>query len=224
MINRKPILLALLLALATLPVYADTGVLSLNVRDGATDYALRAKVAFHGPKTISAETDDSGSLTIRLPLGEYEIDLSAAGYKPMTFPQSVVAGDNSAGQIMLDPEQPPEELRSIDPQLKPGFTLLAGYAVNERGKPVAGVHVHVQNAKLEVATNDRGFFSLSVPTPPEVKPGTPATDTVIAAKPGYETVIKRDVPMISGQPAGFFLDMKKGSGQHEVDEEPHLKE
>jgi hypothetical protein len=57
-----------------------------------------------------------------------------------------------------------------------------------------------------------------------LQPGTPATDTVIAAKPGYETVIKRDVPMVSGQPAGFFLDMKKGSGQHEVDEEPHLRE
>jgi hypothetical protein len=224
MFNRKPVLLALLLACAVLPVYADTGVLSLNVRDGATDFAIHAKVAFRGPKTFSAETDDTGSLRITLPLGEYEIDLSASGYKAMTFPQSVVLGDNSAGQIMLYPEQPPEELRSIDPQLKPGFTLLAGYAVDERGRPVAGVHVHVEDAKLEVTTNVRGFFSLSVPTLPEVKPGTPATDTVIAAKPGYETVIKRDVPMVSGQPAGFFLDMKKGSGQHEVDEEPHLKE
>jgi len=115
------------------------------------------------PKTISAETDDTGSLTIKLPLGEYEIDLSASGYKPMTFPQSVVPGDNSAGQIMLDPEQPPAELRSVDQQLKPGFTLLAGYAVDERGRPVAGVHVHVQDAKME-ATTKRARLLLAVGT------------------------------------------------------------
>jgi hypothetical protein len=109
-------------------------------------------------------------------------------------------------------------------QVKPGFTFFVGYAVDERGKPVAGVHVRVENAKLEATTNERGFFSLSVPTPPEIKSGTPATDTVIAAKPGYKTVIQRDVALVSGQPAGFFLDMKHGTGQHEFDAEPHLKE
>jgi hypothetical protein len=223
MLNRKPHLL-LLLACAAIPLHADTGVLSLNVRDGATDFAIHAKVALKGPKTIAAETDATGSLSIVLPLGEYQVELSATGYKPMTFPQSIVTGDNQAGQIMLDPEQPPEELRSIDSQLKPGVTLFFGYAVDERGQPVAGVHVRVENAKLETTTDRRGFFSLSVPTPPETKPGTPATDTVIAAKPGYKTIIHREVGLVSGNPAGFFLDMKRGTGQHEVDAEPHLRE
>ena len=224
MINRKPFFLALLLASSAMPLFADTGVLSLNVRDGATDFAIHAKVGLKGPKSITAETDASGGLRVTLPLGDYQVEVSAAGYKPMTFPQSIVPGDNSAGQIMLDPVQPPEELRSIDSQLKPGFTLFFGYAVDERGQPVAGVHVHVENAKLETTTDQRGFFSLSVPAPPEIKPGTPATDTVIAARPGYKTVIHRDVALVSGNPAGFFLDMNRGTGQHEVDVEPHLEE
>jgi hypothetical protein len=222
--NRKPFLLAFLLACAAIPMYADSGVLSLNVRDGATDFAIRAKVGLKGPKSITAETGASGSLTIALPLGEYQVELSAAGYKPMTFPQSIVPGDNRAGQIMLDPDQPPEELRSIDAQLKPAFTLLFGYAVDERGQPVAGVHVLVEKANLETTTNARGFFSLSVPSPPATNPDLPPTDTVVAARPGYKTVIHRDVALVSGNPAGFFLDMKRGTGEHEVDEEPHLKE
>lgn len=222
--NRKLFLLTLLFACAVSPLYADTGVLSLNVRDGATDFAIRARVALKGPKSIAAETDDTGSLRIALPLGEYQVELSAAGYQPMTFPQSIAPGDNRAGQIMLDPEQPPEELRSIDAQLKPGFTLLFGYAVDERGQPVAGVHILVEKAKLETSTNARGFFSLAVPSPPATNPDLPTTDTVVAARPGYKTVIHRDVVLVSGNPAGFFLDMKRGTGEHEVDDEPHLEE
>jgi hypothetical protein len=222
--NRKPFLLVLLLACAAIPIHADTGVLSLNVRDGATDFAIRAKVGLKGPKSITAQTDASGSLTIALPLGEYQVELSAAGYKPMTFPQSIVAGDNPTGQIMLDPDQPPEELRSIDAQLKPAFTLLFGYAVDQHGRPVAGVHILVEKANLETTTNARGFFSLSVPSPPSSNPDLPATDTVVAARAGYKTVIHRDVSLVSGNPAGFFLDMKSGTGLHEVDDEPHLKE
>ncbi len=125
---------------------------------------------------------------------------------------------------MVDPEQPPEELRSIDAQLKPGFTLFAGYAVYERGKlsppytstsRMPGWKLRPTSAVFSRSRYQRPQkFELKASHGHRYRRQTRVTKTSSSAI----------FPMVSGQPAGFLLDMKKGSGQHEVDEEPHLKE
>ena len=221
--TRKLLLLAMLVACAATFLHADTGVLTVNVRDSATSFAVRAKVNLKGPKNFSAVTGEDGSLRVTLPQGAYQMEISAAGYKPMTFQQSIGPGNNLAGRIMLDPVEPPQELRGIDVLLKPGFTLLLGYAVDERGQPVPAVHVHVEAAKLDLDTDQRGFFSVSVPLP-DTPPDTQPTDTVVAAKPGYKTVIYRHVALESGKDWGVFLVMKRGTGEENFDSEPHWRE
>ena len=83
-INRNCFAIAVL-AFAALPIYADTGILSLAVRDVDTHFAVHAEVKIEGPKSISADTDKNGSFTLSLPAGEYRIEVSAHGYKSMTL-------------------------------------------------------------------------------------------------------------------------------------------
>src|ERR1700722_16169370 len=111
--TRKLLLLAMIVVCAATFLHADIGVLTVDVRDSATSFALRAKVNLKGPKNFSAVTGEDGSLRITLPQGAYQVEISAAGYKPMTFPQNIGPGNNPAGQIMLDPVEPPQELRGL---------------------------------------------------------------------------------------------------------------
>lgn len=175
-----------------------------------------------GPKSLSAETDDTGSLRLTLPPGDYHEEVSAPGYQTMRSHTSVQSRKTSAMGFMLDPVNPPPEDLGVDSKLKPGFTLLHGYAVDDRGRPVAGVQVHLQKARVEATTNERGYFWLSSPTPPQTAPDIPGVDTLVAEKAGYKIIIHRNIFVVGAEGGGYLLDLVRGPGKIEFDDTHHL--
>src|SRR5437762_6210304 len=133
---------------------AASGILEIHVRDVQTNYSVRARVTLQGPRTVSVETDNFGSVRLSLPAGEYQEEVSAPGYQTMRSHIPIQTGKTSPMGFMLDPVTPPREDLAMASKFKPGFTLLHGYAVDERGRPVAGVRVYLQKANVEAKTNE----------------------------------------------------------------------
>jgi len=208
---RNWLAVSLLLTVAT-PLSAATGVLQITVRDVETHYAVQAKITFAGPESLTAQTDDTGRLQVSLPEGEYRLEVSAAGYRGMKTRASVQTTGTLPGGIMLDPLVPPEEEQSLESELRSGFTFIHGYATNDSGRPVEGVRVRLQHAGGETTTNGRGYYGISVPTPPETGRDAPGTDTLIAQKQGYKTIIHRNIIVWGEDGGGWYLDMEKGKG------------
>jgi hypothetical protein len=223
---------ATLCSAQNVPVY-------IRVMDTVTHFGVQAKVKFKGPETLATETDRSGKATINLPPGEYQEEVTAAGYKPMIYEFTLLPGENALANgrdphyptgAMLDPIRPPEEIEEADKLIRPGYTLVDSYAVDEEGQPVADVHVHLQGKSTETVdatTNARGFFAILVPTPPAATPpviaGTenlPATADVVAEKPGYKTQVHTNIPLMDGSVSSVSLDMVRGSGTIKSDDAP----
>lgn len=72
--------LLLLSIFAVSGLHAQTGVLSIVVRDSKSHNPMQAKVRIEGPKTLETETDKDGKLTLSLPTGEYQFEFAALGY------------------------------------------------------------------------------------------------------------------------------------------------
>lgn len=214
---RRSLAVLPLLALTT-SLSAATGRLHLVVRDSYTHYAVHAKILLEGPESLSMQTDESGDLKVALPAGNYQMEISAVGYRVMTTHYPVGPGKASSIGIMLDAVAPPPEERLFDSSLRSGFSLLHGYATNEQGQPVAGVHVRLQCQGGEATTNKRGYFQLSVPTPPDIARDLAGIDTLIAQKPGYKTIIHENFFIAGEDGGGFLLDMKKGAGVLKFDD------
>ncbi len=224
----------LLRAFGGAPVpHGQTGTLNITVRDDRNYYAVRAKVEIEGPKSLSMETDDNGSLKLSLPTGDdYLLQISAPSYKPMVWqPLAIRPGENASG-AMLDPIKAagkPPVWKSLDAQLRPGYATVEGLAVDEQGHPVADVRVTLQGKGIqtvETTSDDKGYFGFLLPTPPETPSpqdpdGLPGTGEVTMAKPGYRTQIHDDVVIFENMTNGVGLDeMKLGSGLDKFDEAP----
>lgn len=122
---------------------------------------------------------------------------------------------------MLTPVSPPEEERLLASRLRPGFTLIHGYASDERGQPLPGVRIRLQTAGVATVTDERGYYWLSAPTPSgRVGAGVavPGADTLIAEKPGYKTVIHRNIVVGGEDAGGYILGMERGTGAVQFDD------
>jgi hypothetical protein len=128
-------------------------------------------------------------------------------------------GKKWGGFIMLDPANPPEEEQSINSELRAAYTLLHGYATNDEGRPVEGVAIRLLGAGAHTSTNQRGYFELSVPTPAL----DADTDTLVAEKPGYKTVVHKNF-IVEGEDGGTVtLDLERGAGKIEFDDTPAIR-
>jgi hypothetical protein len=208
--------LPLVFALAVFQAPQATGVLNLRVKDVETGYALRAKITLEGPQTLTAETDDTGWLRITLPVGQYRIEASAPGYELMRTHDEIAAVSGGMHGLMMHPENPPDEERPevIDAKTRPGFTLLHGFIVDgETGRPLPGVKVRLENARVETTSNDRGYYELSVATPKPATPDGIGTDTLIYEKAGYVTHILENFGIIEPDLAigGDGVDLERGT-------------
>jgi hypothetical protein len=213
----QAILLALIASTAT-PLHADTGVLAIQTRDRLTHMAVTANVMLKGAQSFSAVTDDAGTLRLQVPAGVYEVTISAPGYKPMSSREDLAQKGEISHAVMLTPLESPPELRSLGSQVKTGDMLLLGYASDAHGHPVPGVRVHVERAKLDVYTNARGFYSMLIPTTPTSDLQHPQTDTVVAAKAGFKTIIHRHVLLRDGQYSAISMEMVRGTGEDNLDD------
>ena len=212
----------LLWLFSSLLASAATGSLQIAVRDFDTHYAVKAQIKLDGPESVSLTTGESGISRLSLQTGSYAMEISAAGYKPMTSQTTIFPGNNMPETFMLNPLNPPIEQQELPSRLKSGFTLLHGYAVNDLGQPVEGVTVRLRKAGVETTTNYRGYYELSAPTPAESAPDVPGTDTLIAQRTGYKTIINQNIVVAGEDGGGWILDMQQGAGVKEVDETHHL--
>src|ERR1019366_3939961 len=215
----KPFALAqMLCVLAVSPAVAASGYLSITVNDVETHYSVPALVKGDGPELFSVSTDETGLLKRALAPGEYRLEVSAPGYKSMKSRATVEAGRTSFLGFMLDPTNPPEEELLLPSRLRTGFSVISGYALQDRGRPVSDVRVRLQKTGGETVTDRRGYYWLSVRTPPETERFVPGTDTLIAEKPGYKTIIHRNIIIAGEDAGGVFLGMERGTGVEEHDD------
>jgi hypothetical protein len=180
--------------------------LSVAVNDAATHYSIQALVKADGPETFSVMTDGIGKLDRALAPGEYHLEVSAPGYEGMRSTATIESGRSTPMIFMLNPLNPPAEQNLLESKLRTGFTLIHGYATDERGRPIRDARVRLQKANTETMTDERGYYWLSVPMPPQATSGAPGTDNLIAEKPGYKTIIHRNIAMV-GEDAMVASDL-----------------
>jgi len=188
------------------------------VNDESTHYGVPALVKINGPEVFAVYADETGLLKRELSPGDYLLEVTAPGYKDMKDKITIRDGKTNAFGFMLTPLNSPEEDKLISSRVRTGFTLIHGYTLDDRNQPLAGVRVHLEEAGTETVTDRRGYYWLSVPTPPETAPDIPGADALIAEMPGYVTVIHRNI-LVGGEDAGgYFIGMERGTGRTEHDD------
>ncbi len=188
------------------------------VNDESTHYGVPALVKINGPEVFAVYADETGLLKRELAPGDYLLEVTAPGYKDMKDKITIRDGKTNAFGFMLTPLNSPEEDKLISSRVRTGFTLIHGYTLDDRNQPLAGVRVHLEEAGTETVTDRRGYYWLSVPTPPETAPDIPGADALIAEMPGYVTVIHRNI-LVGGEDAGgYFIGMERGTGRTEHDD------
>lgn len=200
------------------PVPGANGVVPIWVRDAITHYAVPAKIELEGRKSLSLQTDGNG--TINLPSGEYLVKVSAPGYKTMWWDSRMIRPSNDnptplGGMLVSSTPRPEEQWEAS--LLKPGYTLLRSYATDPQGRPVAGVNVRLEKSGAKTTTNERGYYSFSILLPREATEEHPGTETVIAEKPGYKTIVIQNIVLAGEDSGGAGLDLEPGSGVVKTD-------
>jgi len=228
MLQRSLFVVPLLVVLSSSILSAATGRLEILVRDVETHYAVAANLNLDGPESLSLESDATGRVQRAFSVGEYRIEVSAPGYKTTRthtyVSPSKSANDVSGFTIMLTPTNAPEEEQPdvLNLKVRPGYTLVYGYAVDvDTGKPIRGVQVRLGTSGAETQTDGRGYYSLSVPTPPEAEPSVYGFGTISAKASGFNTIIERNI-QVGGESVGLIFDMQRGGGIREHDRTPHL--
>jgi hypothetical protein len=204
----------------------------VEVIDSTTHIAVQATVEFKGPESRSVQTDKDGRASVSLSPGKYQETITAPGYETLS-PTVVIhpnASDNIGG-AWLEPVKQPEELDAANAQIRPGYTVVAGYAVDDHNQPVADVRIRLQGKSVEpteATTNHRGFFVIEVPSPPgrqdpNGRPGRdflPGTADITAQKSGYKTQVHTNILLPDGQSSGLLVRMERGAGTVETDDAP----
>lgn len=209
---------ALFLSLTLTNSAAAKGKLILVIDDSSTHYGVPALVKATGPELFEIYLDETGVLHRMLDPREYTFDASARGYhdrKHIKF--TLREGDTTAFSFSLTPLEPPEEEKLLLSRIRPGFTLISGYILDRRNRPISGVKVYMERAGTSIVTDERGYYWLSVPTPPETAIDVPGTDTLIAEKPGFTTVVYHNIMLAGGDGGGWYIGLYLGSGRVESD-------
>ena len=138
--------------------------------------------------------------------------------------------DNGPAGAQLEPVKEPEETAAANSQIRPGYTVVYGYAVDDHNQPVADVYVRLQDSiqTIETTTNYRGFYLMQVPSPPGTpdpngRPGRdflPGTASITAQKSGYKTQVHTNIPLSSDDVGGAYINMTRGTGTVETDDAP----
>ena len=204
----------------------------VEVIDSTTHIAVQATVEFKGPESRSVETDKDGSASVSLLPGTYQETITAPGYKTTTFPWVIHpnASDNIGG-AQLEPMRGPEEIAAANAQVRPGYTVVWGYAVDDHNQSVADVRIRLQGKSVEpteASTNHRGFYLVQVPSPPRTpdpngRPGRdflPGTADITAQKSGYKTQVHTNILLPDGESSGLLVRMERGAGTVETDNAP----
>ena len=210
----------LLVCIVSVASAAQTGVMQLRVRDSHSHFPLHAVIQGTGVISFSVSTDDNGYGRVALPPGEYQLQISASGYAPLSTHYPVELGKTTMAGAFLDPLSLPHEESSevLDSLIRPGYTLLHEYVVDaETGRPLIGVKVTFIHASVEATTDSKGHYYLLVPTPAPNHGCGIGSDTLVYKKPGYKTLVMKNLPISAQEMGGTGIELQAGVGKIVVD-------
>lgn len=148
------------------------------------------------PLSQSAVSSSEGRLPLQLSPGDYALEISAPGYKPMRIHYPVTLGSVVPMNVNLDPVVPPEELResTVDAELRDGMELDHGFVTDAlTHRPIVHAEVKLQLSGAATTTNTRGYFQLMAPAQSTSNLNSieefPPSDTLTASAPGYKTYL-----------------------------------
>lgn len=225
--ERKAVMLCFAFASSLI---AASGSIEYKIRDSLTHHPIKTATIKLIPQSIgtpiTATADQKGhGRIIGIPPGEYGVEISAPGYKPMTSHDTIISSNGKiqdGGVVDLDSETVPEaEQDDVVAKLhRTGYTLIHEYVSDaDTGEPIPGVKVRTVKGKAEATTDADGHLYLSTPTPaPTYDYQIVGTDTFIYEKPGYKTLIFRNVIVSDDMGGGSAIDMQKGSGVQDIDD------
>ena len=196
-------------------------VLNVTLRDSTSGRFISSEMVLRDTagKTTRLSTESNGRGKFQVSAGEYEIEIGAAGYKPLRTRFSFVEASESAVTLWLDPIEPATELQAqnIRRKFQPGSAFLHGHVFDsDSGRPLNRVQIRLEKVNRSAETNDAGYFSLYAPLSQGASSETPSTDTLVAQRDGYTTYRRVNVLLMEGA-AHFIIDMKRGTGINEKD-------
>ena len=129
-----------------------TGVLSGLVTDAGTGAPVAgARVEVAGPSNRRTVTGADGTYAMRLPIGDFDVEVSAFGYGTVTAEATVTEGGTTTLDVALEPV--------------PSHAV-SGTVVDDDGEPVGGATVEIVGTPLpQVVTGADGTFT--IPDVPE---------------------------------------------------------
>jgi hypothetical protein len=216
----------MVLVLLTITTSAQEINFKLIARDSTTEFAVPAKFALvsmlRGGPAVTQVADETGTISISALPGEYSVEVSALGYKPINSRISVekrFAGETLL-TFMLERETPPAELLPgiLNAKKKPDHLLLVGYVSDSvTGAPLHEAKFKLLNAEAQAQTNERGYFELLVKTPVTKDTEYGYCDDVRIEHERYTTIIYSNQLLGHSDSVQFSLTLNRGSGAKIID-------
>lgn len=179
------------------------------------------------PLSQSAVSSSEGKLPLQLSPGQYALEFSAPGYKPMRGHYSAPLGSMTRLNVVLDPVVPPKELRrsTVEAELRKGMELDHGFVSNALTHlPIADVQVRLKQSGLATTTNSRGYFKMLAPAQDTSKLRSPKefppSDRLTASAPGYKTYILTGLWHNPHNWAVINIELTPGTGTTHEDTTP----
>jgi hypothetical protein len=134
------------LAAVTLAPRGPTGTLRGTVTDARTGNAINSMIIQTvGPSNQTAFTDASGQYSLRLPIGTYDVTVSAFGYLSQTVTRVIISEDATATQNFALARAPSH--------------AVAGHVRDTLGNPLANVSVSIFGTPIPpVITDAKGTY------------------------------------------------------------------
>ncbi|NLX22688.1 MAG: hypothetical protein GXY55_13630 [Phycisphaerae bacterium] len=168
-VARNSVALFVCLAGPLMATASQPGDVSLAFRDSVTGVTVTPASIVVDGEEYSSRMGAKGTVCLLLSAGDHSLSVSAWGYQDMRARLTPSPDGPLNHVVWLDPLAPPAEASTDALQLLAGHSEdriagLAGYIVDDlKGKPLPGVHIELSGLELATETDDRGFFSLSVP-------------------------------------------------------------
>jgi hypothetical protein len=150
---------------ARAPLAASRVPVEIAVRSTDSGAPLAAQVRLIAVGSGGVETvqfaDVHGTTLLRLPGGEWEVEVRAPGHRPLTA--RLVVGPEAPRSWSFELESLVEDGRDTLPEALPGEALLAGMVrASESGEPLAGVRIAVVGG-ASTESDEAGRYQLAIP-------------------------------------------------------------
>lgn len=190
--------------------------------DAATGYDLAPEsvtIAAPGQSALELRPGTGRGRALTGPVGRREVQVTAAGYLPMSGWVDLQPGARPA-VFLLEPMAPPDDLRPerIAGLWRSEATVFLGFLADaETGGPLEGVRVVSAPAGVATTSDARGYFQLHVPVQSAgAKAASPAR--LRFEKPGYGTHERTHLELWGNGDWVYRLRLERGGGRVTVDE------